>query len=133
MHEITVKIWDDLDFARDGTRTEAFASLTIGLNGKWVQLDLAEPNHTLVLGTLEKWMAAGHQPETDPVARPRGMPGRAAGYKIPKEALQRGKDMRAFAEAHKIPYVTKTGKYYYSTRLVTEFDKHRAKEGKDHG
>lgn len=116
MREITVRIYDDLDFARDGTRTEAAVTLAIGLAGKWTELDLSEANHTLIRAQIEDWMKAGHRPDEEPALPPRKR-GAAPGRKIPRESLEWGQRVREFARENDIPYITKTGKYYYSNRL----------------
>ena len=69
MKEISVRVWDDLDYQEDGTRNEACETVMVGLNGRWRELDLTEENGKEVRGTLERLMAAGSEPEF-PVAPP---------------------------------------------------------------
>jgi hypothetical protein len=65
--EIAVKIFDDLDFHESGARHEACVTLSIGLNGTWRELDLTEANEKEVRDTLDRLMAAGHEPDRVPV------------------------------------------------------------------
>lgn len=66
MREISVRVSDDLDYKRDGTRNDAAVTLTVGLNGTWAELDLTEANEKLVRDTVGELMAAGHEPEDAP-------------------------------------------------------------------
>lgn len=73
MREISVRVSDDLDYKRDGTRNDASVTLTVGLNGTWAELDLTEANEKLVRDTVGELMAAGHEPAEKP-APPQGKP-----------------------------------------------------------
>jgi hypothetical protein len=68
MREISVRVSDDLDYKRDGTRNDATVTLTVGLNGTWAELDLTEGNEKLVRDTLGELMAAGHEPAEKPAS-----------------------------------------------------------------
>ncbi len=67
MREISVRVSDDLDFARDGVRHEAAVTLSVGLNGRWAELDLTRENEKLVIDMLDELMTAGHEPDLPPV------------------------------------------------------------------
>jgi hypothetical protein len=66
MKEISVRVFDDLDFHECGTRNEACVTVTIGLNGTWRELDLTEVNEKLVRDTLERFMIPGSEPKEVP-------------------------------------------------------------------
>jgi hypothetical protein len=124
MREVSIKVYDDLDYEEDGTKNEAAVTVTIGLNGDWVELDLSEPNHTTLQEVIGRWMRAGHAPDT-PVTTPRGR----SGSKRKTPEFEYGKALRAFANEHGIRYRTTTGKYYYSKKLTEAFEKHLADIG----
>ena len=69
MREITVKIFDDLDYFDCGARNEADGGrLTIGLDGQWRELELTENNVKLVRETMDRLMTAGHKPDDTPAS-----------------------------------------------------------------
>lgn len=123
MREVSVKIYDDLDYARDRAKHEAAVSVTIGLDGVWAELDLSEVNSEQVRHTIGEWMAAGHAPEGAPPRRSGRRPGPQG--KIPPESLARGKAIRAFAAAagFSISTANGSGKRYYSDPLRRAFDR----------
>lgn len=123
MREISVKVYDDLDFRRDGTKNEAALTVTLGFQGRWVELDLSERNHEELQRAMGAFMDAGHPPESTVAAPPKGSTSR----KSPE--FEYGKALREFAHEQGIPYRTKTGKYYYSKRLTEAFEKHLADTG----
>ena len=45
MREISVRIFDDLDYARDRSRNEAAVTVTIGLDGVWREYWGPRPGH----------------------------------------------------------------------------------------
>jgi Lsr2 len=123
MREVSIKVWDDLDWANDETRNEAVVTVTLGFQGNWVELDLSEVNHTRLQVLLGDYLNAGHPPD-GPVTTPRGP---QAGRKTPE--FEYGKALREFANEAGIRYRTKTGKYYYSKKLTDAFEKHLAEQG----
>lgn len=66
MREISVRIFDDLDFKENGTRNEACVTLNIGLNGVWRELDVTAENEKEIRDTLDRLMSAGREPEVAP-------------------------------------------------------------------
>lgn len=66
MREISVRIFDDLDFKENGIRNEACVTLNVGLNGVWRELDVTAANEKEIRDTLDRLMAAGHEPEVPP-------------------------------------------------------------------
>ena len=121
MREVSIRIYDDLDYARDKTRSEATTSVVIGLDGIWAELDLGEVNSENVRQTLQQWMSAGHPPESSPPRRSGRRPGPQG--KIPLESLARGKAIRAFAAVRGFSTTTAngSGKTYYSDPLKKAF------------
>ncbi len=124
MREVSIRIYDDLDYARDKTRNEATVSVLVGLDGMWAELDLGEANMEKVRQTLQRWMSAGHSPETPPPARRSGRRPGPQG-KIPPESLARGKAIRAFAAVRGFSTTTAngSGKTYYSDPLKRAFER----------
>lgn len=68
MREIQVRVFDDLDFTRDGVRNDASVTLTVGLDGTWRELDLTEANEKYLRDTLGELMKAGREPDEKPTA-----------------------------------------------------------------
>lgn len=66
MREISVRVFDDLDFTRSGERNEAAITVSVGLNGVWRELDLTKVNEEIIRGALDEWMTAGHEPDVEP-------------------------------------------------------------------
>jgi hypothetical protein len=66
MREISVRVFDDLDYYDNKVRNEASVTLTVGLNGVWRQLDVTEANEKLVRDTLDRLMTAGSEPDEPP-------------------------------------------------------------------
>jgi hypothetical protein len=66
MKEISVRVFDDLDYATTGARHEASATVSVGLDGVWRELDLTEGNEKYVREMLGQWMAAGSEPAEPP-------------------------------------------------------------------
>lgn len=124
MREVSIKVYDDLDFRRDGTKNEAAVTVTLGFQGKWVELDLSERNNEELHRAMGVFMDAGHPPEHDQAPAP---PKGTISRKSPE--FEYGKALRAFAKEQDIPYRTKTGKYYYSRKLTGAFEKHLADTG----
>lgn len=127
MREISVKVWDDLDYAGEGLKNEAAITVTVGLNGVWRELDLSQANHDSVQQMLKRWMDAGHPPETEPRAGDPKRRDKAA----PEFAYGRG--LREFAEKHGYRYRTETGKYYYSVALKRAYAEHLKEQGQQQG
>ena len=121
MREVSIRIYDDLDYARDKTRNEATVSVLVGLDGMWAELDLTEVNNENIRQTLQQWMSAGHPPEPSPPRRSGRRPGPQG--KIPPESLARGKAIRAFAAVRGFSTTTAngSGKTYYSDPLKKSF------------
>jgi hypothetical protein len=126
MKEIAVRIFDDLDYHESQVRHEACATLTIGLNGAWRELDLTEVNEKKVRDTLEPLMAAGREPEKPPV---------------PPEAVKRTDPVRAeymrklrewvraagLRNKEGTGWAYQTGEslsYYYSRELLDRYQAH---------
>lgn len=121
MREVSIKIYDDLDWARDKTRHEAAVSVLIGLDGTWAELDLTGTNNEVIRSMLEQWMSAGHPPDDTPPHRPGRRPGPQG--KIPPESMEYGRAIRAFAAARGFSTATAngSGKRYYSRALKQAF------------
>lgn len=121
MREVTVVIYDDLDYCRDGTKTVAERTVTIGLDGVWRELDLSEVRYTELQKLLGPYLEAGHPPAEAP-KRNDPLRGRR---NTPEFAYR--KALREFATANGFRYITETGKYYYSKKLKAAYDEYLAK------
>jgi len=106
MREITVKIYDDLDFRTDGSRNEAAGTITVGLDGIWRELDVTDVNEKGIRDTIERLFAAGREPETPPEPRPKGSPDPAI--------IRRNQEIRQWCQDNGIMNSSGTG-YAYQT------------------
>jgi hypothetical protein len=107
-------------------------TVTIGLNGTWSELDLTDAAYKEVMAAMTPWMAAGHAPDSQPV-QPPARRGRPPGRSIPRKSLEWGKAIRAFAEKEGIPYMTDSGKFYYSVRLRRAYDEYLRQQASGNG
>lgn len=117
-----VDFWDDVDLKSDGKKNEAALTVTLGFNGVWRELDLSEAHHEQLQRELKGWLDAGHPPK-GPVTGPKSHQTR----KSPE--FEYRAELRAFATAHDFSYITKTGKYYYSKKLVQAYEASLAEQG----
>lgn len=133
MKEVAIRVWDDIVFTQTGEKVEAQASVVIGMDGLWAELDLAQATAEEIREQLAEWMKAGRV-VSDPPAR-----------RLPRAALTDGEEkkqwgrdwehgrawgeaIREFARANDIPYMTEAGKYYYSKRLRDAYAKSIGRE-----
>ena len=135
MKEIIVRAFDDLDYTRTGERNEASATVVIGLDGSWRELDLTKVNDEIIRHALEEWMEAGREPENEPV------PPRRTHYKYnaAPEQVEFFRGLREWCKAENRmnsagtgwAYQTnKTLKYYYSEKLKREYREYLENSGK---
>ena len=115
MREISVRIFDDLDFYEDGSRHEACVTVTVGLNGTWRELDLTEVNEKEVRDTLERLMAAGHKPDETPV------PPSAAKGSINPEVIARNEAIRAWCRATGLMNSSGSGYAYQTNASLSDY------------
>jgi hypothetical protein len=127
VREVEVKLYDDLDYAESGRRTEAAVTVTVGLNGTWRELDLSEEHGEQLAKLLQPYLQAGHPPDSPP--EPHGRKGQGKGRKISRESLEWGKGIRAFAKQNGYSYTTSTGKLYYSALLRDAYARHLENAG----
>ncbi len=127
MREISVRIFDDLDYNRNQSRNEAVVTVTIGLDGVWRELDLTRENEEIVRATIRPLMRAGHDLEGASAAE---LPNRRP-YTKPDHG--RVKFLRGLRQwCHDTGQRNSSGsgwayqtndtlKYYYGTRLIARY------------
>lgn len=108
MKEISVRVFDDLDFHEEGLRNDACVTVVIGLDGAWRELDLTEVNEKEVRDTLERLMAAGHEPDQAP------RPPVAPRVSVNPEVVARNEAIRAWCRSTGLMNSSGTG-YAYQT------------------
>ena len=94
----TILAYDDLDRVEKGQRNEASANRFVGLDGRWVELDLTPEHEAELLAFIERYMKAGVTPPEPPKPpRAKGIAGRgptveaiARNQRILEFAMQRG-------------------------------------------
>lgn len=104
MREIVWQVWDDLDNA-SGRRTRAQATVKVGFEGKWWELDLGAVNLMRLQEDLRPYIEAGRpvkgdvSPPRHPVAIENGKPGPQHGLRLREWEKGRdyGKALREFA------------------------------------
>jgi hypothetical protein len=108
MKRVEIAAYDDLDWTEKQAKVPASHTVLLGLDRKWVELDLTEA-HTIELAEfLARYMKAGNKPEVPPPAPPE-LPGATS----MGEARRRNAAIVAWAEAngHKVTR-QKSGGYY---------------------
>jgi hypothetical protein len=114
MQELVPRLWDDLDF-RSGKKTEAQETLTIGIDGWWVEVDLTDEHAKQLRDAVMPLMEAGRRLREPPKPVPDHKAGTVA------RGPAHGKAMRSFADAHGLQddYKKKSdgSGYSYSTKL----------------
>lgn len=61
---IEVKLWDDL--ADEPRTVEATHTITVGLDGRWAELDLTAENHKRIHAQIAALIEKGHEPGAPP-------------------------------------------------------------------
>lgn len=127
MKEPVISSWDDVDFSHN-QRTPATHNITLGLNGKWVELDLNDLHHKEVTDVVMEYMKVG-TPTGVQGPRPRVQKGTHKDRR--GEAFYAG--MRAYGEAHGMPAPRQNAagghyKYKYSARLRREYEAYLAEQ-----
>lgn len=119
MQELVPKLWDDLDFTRDGTKTPASETLTVGIDGWWVEVDLTGKHADQIRDVLMPVMQAGRRLKQPPKPVPAHKNGAVA------RGPAHGKAMRSYADAHGMSDQYKAKKdgsgYHYSVKLRKEY------------
>ncbi len=122
MKQVEVAAYDDLDWTKDQAKVRATHTVYLGLDGKWVELDLTEA-HLIELATfIAPYMEAGHVPEKTPTRKiSSSRTGRTR-----QEAIELNKALAVFAEARGLPYTpaTKTSGAYFPKATREAYDDH---------
>lgn len=118
MREISVRIFDDLDFTREGLRNEAVVTLTVGLDGFWRELDLTEANEKMVRDTLDKLMCAGREPKESPLT-PAKARGKGPGPNPEKAAFN--ERLRAWCRQNGVRNASGTGWAYQTNKSGQDY------------
>jgi len=98
MKQVEVKAYDDLDWTEKQQRNPATATVALGVDGRWVELDLTQDHATELLRFVDRYMTAGTKPAKPPVLRSASSP--LAG------ARRFGKERLAWVNANGWPEVT---------------------------
>jgi Lsr2 protein len=120
MREISVRIFDDLDFTGDGKRNEAAVLVTVGLNGTWRELDLTEANEKYVLDILERLMAAGREPD-EPPKLPEKKHGGVNKFNVDPEKLAFNERVRAWCRETGLKNSTGSGWAYQTNKTLQDY------------
>lgn len=130
MHEYAILTWDDVEAAA-GRKVPAAATVMVGLDGNWAELDLTAENEERLRAEVSAWVGIG-RPVTEPVLARPAEPGarKAKTWKV--RSWERGRPwgvaIRAFADERGLGYLTPSGKYYYSKELRDAYAAHIGKD-----
>lgn len=112
-------IVDDFDHTQIADTTQF-----IGVNGKWVQLDLTNARAEILAETLKPWYEAGEQVDAETVRKKSAMPTKSEKNK------HRGRDwnkqFRAWADANGRTYSTASGGFYAKNKDVDDYEAYLA-------
>jgi hypothetical protein len=100
--QVEVATYDDLDHHEKDLKTRAARTVYVGLDGRWVELDLTDAHAAEAVELIGRYMAAGSKPDKPPA------PGAAAGPN--SGARARSKVRLAWLNAHGWPDL-KAGDY----------------------
>lgn len=136
MREIQVRVFDDLDYSREGLKNEASATITVGLNGTWRELDVTEANEKMIRDLLHPVLSAGHEPDSPVPVQARQV--------HDSQRMAFLKNLREWVRAQGLRNPENTGwayqtgaslSYYYSRDLLDKYQAYLAaghdKGGKD--
>ena len=132
---IVLERYDDLDWARDKTKTLAdYHDVPLTWKNKDVTLDLSEDNYSRLSDMLDVVVKAGKAKETTATGRAK------SGYRKERQRGRRTDDyytgLRAWADANRISkrdtsgrpaYAGKNGRHDYPDWLIVMYDEHLAK------
>ena len=118
MKVIQAALFDDIEFKASKSYVPAKHTVTLGWQGKTVELDLADLNYHALKEFVEPFMKAGH-PVGDPVAGPKDQPGGAW-------AFYKGLRDWADSQGRSDEYHLKQGGYTYDSKLRNDYRAHLA-------
>lgn len=138
---VQVQVLDDLDLAEKNIATpvsnDTGETVTVGLDGKWYELDLTADHATELRSFLSRYTAAGNEPASSPKV-PRGktskskttMPGATL-----TEAREFGRRLRAWADerGRTDEYMTPGGNYNVKAQLLKDYQAYLAETDRVHG
>ncbi len=118
----TILAYDDLDRVEKGERNQASQTRYVGLDGRWVELDLTPEHEAELLAFIKRYMNAGVTPPEPPKPpRAKGVAGRGPSV----SAIERNQRILAFAEQRGLKYTKrKAGGWYFPVATVEAWYKH---------
>lgn len=124
MREVAIQFWDDLVLSETGRKdVRATVTVTVGLDGKWLELDLSAESNELLRQDLARWLRAGREPDEVPAEKKKAKP--AWNTRSWEHGREYGKAIRQFAEDNDLPWHTKGGddkkKIYYNKELRDKY------------
>ncbi len=111
----TILAYDDLDRVEKGQRNQASQTRYVGLDGRWVELDLTPEHEAELLAFIERYMKAGVAPPEPPKPpKGSGSPG-----------TERNQRILEFAQQHGLKYTKRTaGGWYFPVATVEAWSKY---------
>lgn len=120
--ELVLIKWDDLELPH--ARVEASTTVSLGLDGRWVELDLTREHDDELREMLKPYLDAGRKPSNRQQAVPKTRrPQRRSYFRGLREWAN------ASPEWGPQSYMTPSGKQYYSTKLKAAYDAYCATQG----
>jgi hypothetical protein len=144
MKEVIITEWDDYDLLHEGRKVHAENTVLIGVDGKWRELDLSDPNVEKFHAMFDPWWLCGRTPEGEAGKGPLDRRGAQAaisngsGTEPPAGQGRRGsperreylKNLREWADARDLNYTTKPtdgnshASYYYPKSLIDAYNEY---------
>lgn len=125
MKQTIIQSFDDLDWHERQQKTPADDTVTVGLNGRWYELDLTAAHVQELAKTLDRYLGAGNEPSQLP--RPKAKHGGRRKPDLDTVAYNRG--LRAWVDEHEMKneagmpaYTTPGGGFYPPKQLKEKYD-----------
>jgi len=123
---VQVVRYDDLDLAEKQVKNDATQTRTLGLAGRWVEVDLTEEHAAEFDALVDRYMKAGTTPETPPKPVRRRHPDDGDLAPLTRSRL-RNEEIVAWAKANDHPVTERiAGGYYIPVRTKRAYDAHVA-------
>jgi hypothetical protein len=134
MRELQLILSDDLTYAQTGERVPADETVVLAFDGKTRELDLTSEHAKELRDLIGPYLEAGHHPTPQASKPPPGVEREESSITVARARQQLIRDW-ADARGMRSPdgkrpvYRTESGGYYYSYRLMRQYEAHLASQG----
>jgi Lsr2 len=125
MQELIPAIWDDRHLAEQGIKVPAAATVTVGYQGQWYEMDLNSENANLLAAEIYVWTSIGRKTNHAPKPRSEAVAGKgrhsnAYYVELREWAAAQDPPVKIAQDAH--------GKYNYTPAVRQRYDDHLARQ-----